>query len=67
MFWQLWDRGCLTGQFSGQAITSFRTHHVLRDKQVKIQAVFADSGRRGRSGAWLPAAGPGDTDCMTSR
>lgn len=44
-----------------------RTHHVLRDKHIKVQAVFTDAGRRGCAGAWLPAAGPADTGSMTSR
>lgn len=42
------------------------THRVLRDKHVEVQAVLADSGGRGRPGAWLPAAAPADTDRLTS-
>lgn len=41
---------------------SSRTHHVLRDKHVEIQAVFADSRRRGPPGTWLQAAGPAEVD-----
>lgn len=42
------------------------THRVLRDKHVEVQAVLADSGGRGRPGAWLPAAAPADTGRLTS-
>lgn len=50
------------GSFHGKHSKGGRTHHVLRDKHVEIQAIFADPGRRGRPDAWLPAPGPADTD-----
>lgn len=61
------DRGLLSGSFQGKRSEGFGTHHALRDKHVEIQAVLADSGRRGCSDPWLPAAGPADTDGLTAR
>lgn len=59
--------GVASGQLSGQTQPRLRTHHVLRDKHVEIQAVLADRGQGGRPGPWLPAAGPADTDGVTAR
>lgn len=50
-----------TGQLSTpEAQQGGRTHHVLRDKHVEIQAIFADPGSVGVPDAC--ANSPADTD-----
>lgn len=45
----------------------FQTHHILRNEDIEVQAIFTDSWRRRCPGARLPATGPAKTECAVSR